>query len=455
MKLKNTYIIIGLMLFALFFGAGNLIYPAYLGIYSGSNWAWAIIGFCLTGVTLPLLGVAAVAYSGATDVESFTKPVSKTYAIFFAVALYLSIGPFFAIPRTGATSFSVGIQPILGDSSLVKIIYGLIFFGISYFLAIRPSQIVDRIGKYLTPFLLTVISILIIASLIHPAAIVGTPHNASTNVSDAFKDLPFLAGLIQGYGTMDALASIAFVIIVIQASKQYGAITKKEITSMALKSGAIATFLLAFIYIFVGRIGATSQSLFKFANGSFLLHNTPIDGGHVLSQSANFYLGIVGQAILGTAIFLACLTTATGLITACAEYFHKLLPKISHITWATIFTLIAITFYFGGLSEIIRWSLPVLYLLYPLTIVLIFLVFFDQKFESSRIVYQTSIAATAVAALYDALSKLGEMTGLFTIPSALTTFFTKVVPLGEYSMGWISFAICGVLVGLILKKVKA
>lgn len=98
MKLKNTYIIIGLMLFALFFGAGNLIYPAYLGIYSGSNWAWAIIGFCLTGVTLPLLGVAAVAYSGATDVESFTKPVSKTYAIFFAVALYLSIGPFFAIP---------------------------------------------------------------------------------------------------------------------------------------------------------------------------------------------------------------------------------------------------------------------------------------------------------------------------------------------------------------------
>lgn len=132
-----------------------------------------------------------------------------------------------------------------------------------------------------------------------------------------------------------------------------------------------------------------------------------------------------------------------------------ILPKISHITWATIFTLIAITFYFGGLSEIIRWSLPVLYLLYPLTIVLIFLVFFDQKFESSRIVYQTSIAATAVAALYDALSKLGEMTGLFTIPSALTTFFTKVVPLGEYSMGWISFAICGVLVGLILKKVKA
>ncbi|MCP9190342.1 branched-chain amino acid transport system II carrier protein [Streptococcus agalactiae] len=219
MKLKNTYIIIGLMLFALFFGAGNLIYPAYLGIYSGSNWAWAIIGFCLTGVTLPLLGVAAVAYSGATDVESFTKPVSKTYAIFFAVALYLSIGPLFAIPRTGATSFSVGIQPILGDSSLVKIIYGLIFFGISYFLAIRPSQIVDRIGKYLTPFLLTVISILIIASLIHPAAIVGTPHNASTNVSDAFKDLPFLAGLIQGYGTMDALASIAFAIIVIQASK--------------------------------------------------------------------------------------------------------------------------------------------------------------------------------------------------------------------------------------------
>ena len=122
MTQKNVYVIIGFMLFALFFGAGNLIYPAFLGIYSGSHLFWAILGFCLTGVTLPLLGVVAVAYSGATDVEMVNRPISKWYALLFSVALYLSIGPFFAIPRTGATSYSIGIEPIFGNSPAVKVI---------------------------------------------------------------------------------------------------------------------------------------------------------------------------------------------------------------------------------------------------------------------------------------------------------------------------------------------
>ena len=160
---KNIYIIIGSMLFALFFGASNLIYPAFLGIYSGSNLVLAILGFCLTGVTLPLLGVVAVAYSGASDIEDFARPVSRHYALLFSIALYLSIGPFFAIPRTGATSFSIGIEPIFGDNLIAKVVYGLVFFGISYFLAIKPNKIADRIGKYLTPALLITIAILVVA----------------------------------------------------------------------------------------------------------------------------------------------------------------------------------------------------------------------------------------------------------------------------------------------------
>lgn len=166
---KNIYIIIGFMLFALFFGAGNLIYPAFLGIYSGSNLVLAILGFCLTGVTLPLLGVVAVAYSGASDIEDFARPVSRHYALLFSIALYLSIGPFFAIPRTGATSFSIGIEPIFGDNLIAKVVYGLVFFGISYFLAIKPNKIADRIGKYLTPALLITITILVVASFVKPA----------------------------------------------------------------------------------------------------------------------------------------------------------------------------------------------------------------------------------------------------------------------------------------------
>lgn len=374
MKQKNVYIVVGFMLFALFFGAANLIYPAFLGIYSGHNILWSILGFCLTGVSLPLLGVIAVAKSGSGDVESLARPISKWYAIAYSAILYLSIGPFFAIPRTGATSFSVGIAPILGDNFTNKAIYALLFFGLSYFLAIRPSKLAENIGKYLTPTLLVVIAILVISSFVHSAGDYGTPLNAGTGINNAFKDVPFIAGLIQGYGTMDALASLVFAILVIEATKQFGAKSDKEVTKVTLISGLIAILLLAFVYIFVGRIGATSQSLFPLVNGNFTLDGVAVNGGQILSHASRFYLGSIGQAFLAIIIFLACLTTSTGLITSSAEYFHKLIPGLSHITWASIFTLVSAFFYFGGLSVIINWSAPVLFLLYPLTVDLIFLV---------------------------------------------------------------------------------
>lgn len=453
MRHKSTYWIVGLMLFALFFGAANLIYPALLGIYSGKNLWQSILGFIITGVTLPLLGVVAVAYSGKNDIESITQPASKAYARLFAIALYLSIGPFFAIPRTGATSYSVGIAPIFGNGLAIKIIYGLFFFGLSYILAIRPSKIADRIGKYLTPTLLIILAILIIASFVSPAGHLGQAVNASASVSDSFHDLPFVAGLIQGYGTMDALAALAFAILVIESAKGYGAKTPKAIAQLTLKSGIIAAVLLAAIYIFIARIGATSQSLFTFANGAFQLNGKPIDGGNVLSQSAAYYMGTIGQAILAMAIFLACLTTSTGLITACAEYFHKTFPKLSHVTWATLFTLIATVFYFGGLSELIKWSLPVLYLLYPLTMVIIILVFLKPFIAESPLVYKTTIAFTAIPAFYDAMSTLAGQTQLFTIPQSISHFFTSVVPLGSYNMGYISFALLGFIISFILYKI--
>ena len=454
MTQKNVYVIIGFMLFALFFGAGNLIYPAFLGIYSGSHLFWAILGFCLTGVTLPLLGVVAVAYSGATDVEMVNRPISKWYALLFSVTLYLSIGPFFAIPRTGATSYSIGIEPIFGNSPAVKVIYAIIFFGLSYLLAIKPNKIADAIGRFLTPALLLVITILVIASFIHPAGHIGQPHNAASDISNAFKDYPFVVGLIQGYGTMDALASLAFAILVINAAKEFGATSKAQIATITLKSGLVAITLLALIYIFVGRIGATSQSLFDFSKGNFTFQNSAIDGSHVLSQAAFFYLGNIGRAVLALAIFLACLTTATGLITACAEYFHKLFPRLSHVTWAGIFTLIATTFYFGGLSELIKWSLPVLYLLYPLTVVIIALVLGQKYFNGNPKVFQITIGLTAIAACYDALSTLSKMTGLFRLPTAVVSFFTEIVPLGQFNLGWISFALLGFLLSFIIHKVK-
>lgn len=445
----KTDLTLGLMLFALFFGAGNLIFPAFLGIYAGENLWTAIIGFCLTAVTLPLLGVVAIAYTGADDAESISRPVSKAYALFFSVALYLSIGPFFAIPRTGATSYAVGIEPIFGSSFLVKALYALVFFGLSYWLAVRPSKIADRIGKYLTPILLLVLAVLVLASFIRPADRMGLAYNAGEGVSNAFADLPFVAGLIQGYGTLDALASLAFSIVVIQSAKSFGASSNQAIAKKVVRAGVIASILLGIIYVFVARIGATSQSLFDHVAGQFQFKGVAIDGSHVLTQAASFYLGGIGQAVLGTVIFLACLTTATGLIAACAGCFHKLFPRVSHAIWAGLFTLVATAFYFGGLSEIIKWSVPVLYLLYPLTVAIIFLSLTKSIFKGSQKVYAWTIGLTFVAGLYDALSTFSGMTGLFTLPVWVVDFFTKTLPLGAYAMGWVPLALLGFVIGLL------
>lgn len=454
MKQHKIYIMIGFMLFALFFGAANLIYPAFLGLYSGKNLIWSILGFCLTGVSLPLLGVIAISKSGSEDVKSLSAPISKWFAIVYSSLLYLSIGPFFAIPRTGATSFSVGIAPIFGDNIIIKCLYAMLFFGLSYYLAIRPSRLAENIGKFLTPTLLLVIAILIISSFLHPAGSYGTSINVDSGINNAFKDFPFMAGLIQGYGTMDALASLVFSIIVIDAVKQFGATSDREVTQMTLISGLIAIGLLAFVYIFIGRIGATSQSLFSFSDGHFTLHHRPVNGGQILSHAAHFYLGGLGQTCLAIIIFLACLTTSTGLISSSAEFFHKLLPKVSYFVWASLFTLVSAFFYFGGLNEIIKWSAPVLYLLYPLTIIIIFLVLCKDFFGNDALVYRITVLFTTIPALYDALSTLSKMTGLFQVPTLLSQFFEKAVPLGQFALGWIPFAIIGTVMSLLIKKIK-
>ncbi|MDO4814593.1 MAG: branched-chain amino acid transport system II carrier protein [Gemella sp.] len=446
---KNPYVAIGLMLFALFFGAGNLIFPAFLGAYSGTNVWLAILGFCITGVTLPLLGIAAVAKSGKSDVAEFAGQVSKKYGIFFAVALYLAIGPLFAIPRTGATSYDIGIAPLFGESLAVKVAYAALFFGLTYFLAVNPGKVVDRVGKVLTPALIAVIVILVGASFVKGGEY-GTALNAGKGAGNAFADSPFVAGLIQGYGTMDALASLAFAIIVINAVKAVGVKKNAEIASATLKSGLIAVVLLALVYVFVARIGAISQHLFTVDAGALTHAGKAVEsGGVVLALTSSHFLGSLGQAVLAAVVILACLTTSTGLVIACSEYFNKLVPSVSYKVWAPVFTAVSTLLYFGGLSEIIKWSVPVLMLLYPLTVALIALTFVTKK----KAVFVFTTVFTLVPALYDGVSTFAAMTEWFTVSEGVTNFFANL-PLGAYSLSWVVFAVAGYVVGLVYTAVK-
>ena len=432
---KNSYISIGLMLFALFFGAGNLIFPAFLGQNAGSNLSVAMIGFIIMGVGLPLLGVLVMGYSGAQDLLDLSSRAGKGFGITFTTLLYLTIGPFFAIPRTGTTTFELGLSSFIVPENTViaQAIFLAIFMGITLWLSLTPNKLVDRIGTIITPVLLVSMIILIIASLLNPMGSAQAPTEAySTN------SLAFTNGLMEGYNTMDALASLVFGIIVINSVKLYGAKTEKQIFSNTTKAAVIAALLLALVYVFISNIGTTSVSVLG-------LQKT---GAGVLTGATTFYFGNVGKILLFVIVFLACLTTSVGLVTACATYFVRLYDKISYKTYVVGLSLFSFVVGNYGLAAIIQGAVPVLVLLYPLTMVLILLGFANNLFGGKKVVYASTALVTGAYSLYTTIASTFKL----SVP-AVDNFLVKVLPIqGDFS--WINFAVLGFILGLVLSLVK-
>ena len=432
---KHSYISIGLMLFALFFGAGNLIFPAFLGQNAGSNLSVAMIGFIIMGVGLPLLGVLVMGYSGAQDLLDLSSRAGKGFGITFTTLLYLTIGPFFAIPRTGTTTFELGLSSFIAPENIViaQAIFLAIFMGITLWLSLTPNKLVDRIGTIITPVLLVSMIILIIASLLNPMGSAQAPTEAySTN------SLAFTNGLMEGYNTMDALASLVFGIIVINSVKLYGAKTEKQIFSNTTKAAVIAALLLALVYVFISNIGTTSVSVLG-------LQKT---GAGVLTGATTFYFGNVGKILLFVIVFLACLTTSVGLVTACATYFVRLYDKISYKTYVVGLSLFSFAVGNYGLAAIIQGAVPVLVLLYPLTMVLILLGFVNNLFGGKKVVYASTALVTGAYSLYTTIASTFKL----SVP-AVDNFLVKVLPIqGDFS--WINFAVLGFILGLVLSLVK-
>lgn len=432
---NNSYISIGLMLFALFFGAGNLIFPAFLGQNAGENLPVAMIGFIIMGVGLPLLGVLVMGYSGAQDLLELSSRAGKIYGVVFTTLLYLTIGPFFAIPRTGTTTYELGLSSFIPEQygTVAQAIFLAVFMGLTLWLAINPNKLVDRIGTIITPALLVSMIILIIASLVNPMGSYQTPTETY-----ATSNLAFTSGLMEGYNTMDALASLVFGIIVINAVKMYGAKTKEEISRNTLKSALIAATLLALVYIFISNIGATSVSVLG-------LQKT---GAGVLTGATTFYFGNVGKALLFVIVFLACLTTSVGLVTACATYFNRLYPKFDYKIYAVILTVFSFGVGNYGLAAIIQGAVPVLVLLYPLTVVLVALGFLNNLFGGRKEVYAATSLVTGVYSLYSTVTSTLKV----SVP-AIDNFLVKFLPIqGEFA--WINFAVLGFVLGIIIIAVN-
>lgn len=423
-------LVIGFMLFALFFGAGNLIFPPMLGQLSGENVFLANLGFIVTGVSLPVLSIIALAYSGQSDVQSLASRVHPIYGVLFTVTLYLSIGPLFAIPRTGTVSFEIGIRPFISetDSAIPLLIFSLIFFGVTLFFSLQAKRIVDIVGKMLTPILLIFIAALIIAAFINP---IGELQPATESyVKDAF-----FVGFQEGYLTMDAIAAFVFGIIVINVLKLNGAKSRKEIIVSSAKVAIIAGILLASIYTSLAYLGAFS------VEGFGILEN----GGAILASASYYYFGSFGKYILAVIVIAACLTTSIGLITSCAAYFNKLVPALSYTAWAVIFTVFSAVLSNFGLSTLINYSVPVLSTIYPLAICLLILTFAHKLFQGRKDVYQWSIFVTLIMSV---VYEFGiDIFGIHT-------FFINYLPLYTVGLGWMIPALMGAVLGFIISLLR-
>lgn len=434
--LKNKpYVSIGFMLFAMFFGAGNLIFPAILGQNAGSNLSLSMIGLILTGVGLPLLGVLVIGYSGANDLLDLSSRAGKLFGLFFTTALYLTIGPFFAIPRTGTTTFSLGVSSFISEEnqSIALMIFLAIFMGLTLLLSVKQTKLVDIIGNIITPVLLVSIAILIIKSIFSPMGGYQAPLEGYETSSGALTK-----GILEGYNTMDALASLVFGIVVINAVKLYGAKSSKEIFNNTSKAAVIAAILLGIIYVFIANIGATGVSVLGVQE----------TGAGILSGATDYYFSGVGRVLLFVIVFLACLTTSVGLTTACSSYFNRIYPKISYNAYAV--SIVVFSFVVGqvGLSALITYAVPVLIFLYPLTIILIFLGLFNNFFGGKKEVYVYTILFTVVISAY------------ITITSTLKLAFPAVdnliakLPLQQYEFGWLTISLLGFIVGLVVSNFK-
>src|SRR5699024_7584942 len=339
MKTKLTIkenIFIGSMLFGLFFGAGNLIFPLHLGQLAGSNVFTANLGFLITAIGLPFLGIVAIGISKTSGIFEISSRVSVIYAYIFTIALYLVIGPFFALPRLATTSFEIAFSPFISSSSstLYLSIFSILFFAIAWFFARKPSKILDYIGKFLNPIFLVLLGIVILLAFINPMGGIS-----EAPIDPKYDKSSLLSGFIDGYNTLDALASLAFGVIIVSTIKKLGITSPNGIAKETIKSGTISIVLMGVIYSLLAFMGTMSLGHFKISE----------NGGIALAQIAQYYLGNYGIIILGLIIIVACLKTAIGLITAFSETFVDLFPKQNYLVLATVVSIMSCVFANVGL----------------------------------------------------------------------------------------------------------
>ncbi len=419
-KERRDIVFLSATLFSMFFGAGNLIFPPFVGFFSGKKWILALIGFFLTGTGLPLLGVAASAKSEG-DINKLGEKVSKPFSLALGLIIILSIGPLMAIPRTGATTYEMSILPLFPNFS--PVIFAILYFSLAYILVINPSEIVNRVGKVLTPSLIILLLLIIVMGIVNPIGEI-----VDTNPGNAFTE-----GFEIGYQTMDAFAALLFGGVIIFAINDMGYKSVDKQISMTLKSGIIAALGLTIIYGGLGYLGATATSVLGEVQKVELVVK--------LAENSLKSFGKIGLAIV---VALACLTTTIGLITTVGQYFENISKgKLGYRFVVTITTIVGGVLSVVGVDNIVRFSGPVLSLMYPIVIVLIFLTILLKK-DADKLIFQISILLTGLVSLAQLLIDY----------KLLGDGVISWLPFFNLKLAWILPAIIGAGLGRILSKNK-
>ncbi|MEH7375996.1 branched-chain amino acid transport system II carrier protein [Neobacillus drentensis] len=423
-------VFISFMLFSMFFGAGNLIFPPFLGQSAGTHLWTALAGFIVSAVGLPILGVIAVAKAGSFN--ELNQRVHPFFAFIFPFLIYIAIGPGLAIPRAGSLAFEMGLAPFLPGhlvgNPVSLLVYSIIFFGLVAWLCMFPSKLIDLFGKLLTPILLALITIIFIKSLIDPIGTFAVPKgNYETN--------PVFQGVLDGYLTMDALAALAFGIVISNTLKAQGVHDNKKRSLYMMYAGLGAGVLLTVIYLILGYLGAASSSLGQTENGAQILSNVMT---HLFGQSGTFILGLV--------FTIACFCVSIGLVTSCSQFFANAIPKIDYKKWVIILSVLSTAIANLGLTQILRISVPILGMIYPLAIAIIFLGLIDDFIKRYPQIYIYVVSFVAVFSIIDTINK--------TFLANKWSGVLDILPFYMEGLGWIVPALIGLIVGYLIGTIS-
>ena len=443
------------MFFGMLFGAGNLIFPVSMGQRAGVEVFVATLGFCITGVGLPLLSVLALSSSNSASVTDMAKLVGKKFSIFFTTALYLCIGPLFAIPRTATVPFQVGVVPFLPEDTKqgMLFLFSFLFFVFALILSLKPGKLLTYVGKVLNPLFLLFLGILLFVAVLFP---IGRLH--ALNPVSGYEKGSFLKGIFEGYNTMDVMGALAFGNVLIQTIRSMqgneestgeestgeesaGEEAEKRFRFVTVLSGSLAALLMVLLYFALSYAGAESRLAFSVQE----------NGGDTLHSLSTYYFHRFGGMLLAVIIYFSCLKTAVGLISSAAMAFQEMFPeRFSYRIYVFLFTICSFVISNIGLSRIIQYAIPVLFFIYPICIVLIILCLFGKAFSYDRAVFQSAIYCTIPFAFLDALKVLLEG-ALSRLPgaAAVLSFFS---PFPFFSMGltWLLPSLLGFAFGMLL-----